>query len=69
MEQKRAFRLSGSRMKPSDKSNPDSYKVRRGKVGGFRDYFDEDQVNTIEQLLQQTLLPDYGYTSREADGN
>jgi len=62
MEQKRTFWPSGSRMAPGDRKNPDSFKVRRGKVGGFSDYFDEDQVNTIEQLLQQTLQPVYGYT-------
>jgi len=69
MEQKRTFWLSGSRMLPGDHNNPDSYKVRRGKVGGFSDYFDEDQVNNIEQLLQQTLQPVYGYTRQGANGN
>jgi hypothetical protein len=69
MEQKRTFRLSGSRMVPGDRNNPDSYKVRRGKVGGFRDYFDEEQVNAIEQLLQQTLQPVYGYSRQEANGD
>ena len=62
MEQERTFWLSGSRMVPGDRKNPDSYKVRRGKVGGFSDYFDKDQVNNIEQLLQETLQPVYGYT-------
>ena len=69
MEQKRASLLSGSRMVPGDRNNPDSYKVRRGKVGGFNDYFDEDQVNNIEQLLQQTLQPVYGYTRQEINGD
>jgi hypothetical protein len=69
MEQKRASLLSGNRMVPGDRNNPDSYKVRRGKVGGFSDYFDEEQVNNIEQLLQQTLQPVYGYTRKEAEGN
>ena len=69
MEEKRTFRFSGSRMVPGDRKNPDSYKVRRGKVGGFSDYFDEDQVNNIEQLLQQTLQPAYGYTRQEANGD
>ena len=68
MEQERTFWLSGSRMVPGDRKNPDSYKVRRGKVGGFSDYFDEDQVETIEQLLQQTLRPVYGYTRQESNG-
>jgi len=65
MEQKRTFWLSGSRLVPGDRKNPDSYKVRRGKVGGFKDYFDAQQVDNIEQLLQQTLLPVYGYTVQE----
>jgi hypothetical protein len=69
MEQKRTFRRGGSRMVPGDDKNPDSYKVRRGKVGGFSDYFDEDQVNTIEQLLQETLQPVYGYSKHEVNGN
>jgi len=69
MEQKRTFWLSGSRMVPGDRNNPDSYKVRRGKVGGFTDYFDEDQVNNIEQLLQQTLQPVYGYTRQATNGD
>ena len=69
MEQKRTFRFSGTRMAPGDRKNPDSFKVRRGKVGGFSDYFDEDQVNTIEQLLQQTLQPVYGYTGQEVNGD
>jgi len=65
MEQESSFRGSGSRMLPGDPKNPDSYKVRRGKVGGFSDYFDEDQVNTIEQLLQQALQPVYGYSKQK----
>ena len=62
MEQKRTFWLSGSRMVPGDRKNPDSYKVRRGKVGGYRDYFDDAQVEQIEQYLQQHLRPVFGYT-------
>jgi hypothetical protein len=69
MEQKHTFWRSGSRMVPGDRKNPDSFKVRRGKVGGFSDYFDDDQVDTIELLLQQTLQPVYGYTGQEAIGD
>jgi hypothetical protein len=69
MEQKRTFRFSGSRMLPGDRKNPDSYKVRRGKVGGFSDYFDPDQVSSIEQMLQKTLQPVYGYSRHQADEN
>jgi len=36
MEEKRTFWMSGGRMQPKDRSNPNSYKVRRAKVGGSR---------------------------------
>ena len=51
LEEKRTFWLAGSRMRPGDKSNPDSFKVRRAKVGGYRDYFDEHQLVEIGNQL------------------
>ena len=44
MESKQQFRFAGGRMMPRDKDNPDSYKVRRAKVGGYRDYFSDGEV-------------------------
>jgi len=61
MEQRRVFWLSGGRMTPRDKSNPDSYKVRRAKVGGYRDYFDDDQAARIDELVRSKLSPFFGY--------
>jgi hypothetical protein len=66
MEQKKTFWLSGGRMVPKDRDNPNTYKVRRAKVGGYRDYFDDDQVARIETLVNSTLSPYYGYTSTGA---
>jgi hypothetical protein len=70
MENKRTFWLSGSRMLAKDKSNPDSYKVRKAKVGGYRDYFDEDQIVSLEAIVNERLNPLYergsiSYASRE----
>jgi hypothetical protein len=31
--------FSTDRLRPADPANPDSFKVRRGRVGGYRDYF------------------------------
>jgi alcohol sulfotransferase len=59
LERRKAFR--GGRMRPADPDNPESYKVRRGKVGGYRDYFDHQQVAVIDQLTSSTLSPFYGY--------
>jgi alcohol sulfotransferase len=62
------FRSSGIRMMPKDRGNPDSYKVRRAKVGGYRDYFDDDQLAEIDALVQSTLSPVFGYQHEPLDG-
>ena len=61
MESKQQFRLAGGRMMPRDKDNPNSYKVRRAKVGGYRDYFTDEEVVAIDRLLAETLDPMFGY--------
>jgi len=61
MEEKRTFWLSGSRMVPKDRKNPNSYKVRKAKVGGYRDYFDEEQIRAMNELLGERLDPVFGY--------
>lgn len=63
LEEKKVFWLSGGRLIPRDRSNPDSYKVRRAKVGGYQDYFEESEVAEIDRLVDTTLAPVYGYTS------
>ena len=65
MEEKKTFWLSGGRMAPGDRSNPNSYKVRRAKVGGYRDYFDDRQVEAIDRLTADNLSPFYRYTNNE----
>ncbi len=67
MEEKQALRLAGGRMVPKDRDNPDSYKVRRAKVGGYRDYFDDEQVARIDALLRERLDPLFGYGTESAD--
>ncbi len=67
LEEKRTFWLSGSRMVPKDRKNPNSYKVRRAKVGGYSDYFDEQQIAAIEQVVNETLSPVYGYGATQRD--
>lgn len=60
-EEKNSFWASGSRMKAKDPSNPNSYKVRKAKVGGYRDYFDDDQIATLENRVKEQLDPIFGY--------
>ena len=65
LETKRVFWLAGSRMKPGDKANPESFKVRRAKVGGYRDYFDDRQTETLDAMTEARLLPGFGYLRSE----
>jgi hypothetical protein len=66
MESENYFWRSGSRVKAPDTSNPDSYKVRKAKVGGYRDYFDDEQLAAIDAYVDAHLLPAFGYTSAES---
>ncbi|HSH30209.1 MAG TPA: sulfotransferase domain-containing protein, partial [Thiohalobacter sp.] len=50
-----------SRICPTDPDNPDSFKARRAKVGGYRDYFSDEQIREIDALVAATLNPEYGY--------
>lgn len=61
LERKRHFRGGGIRLKAKDAANPDSYKVRRAKVGGYRDYFDDEQIAAIDALVEARLSPVFGY--------
>jgi alcohol sulfotransferase len=62
MESSKKFQLAGARMLPGDRNNPDSYKVRRAKVGGYRDYFSDSEVDSINTLLAASLDPVFGYS-------
>jgi alcohol sulfotransferase len=53
--------LAGGRMKPGDPGNPNSYKVRRAKVGGYRDYFSDEEVALIDRQLEESIDPLFDY--------
>jgi hypothetical protein len=61
MELRNHFWASGSRLAPRDKSKPESYKVRRAKVGGYRDYFDDEQLAVLDGMVREKLDPRFGY--------
>jgi hypothetical protein len=61
METQGSFWMSGGRMKPKDRDNPESYKVRRAKVGGYRDYMTDEQAEQIAAVVRETLSPVFGY--------
>lgn len=67
MEEKQFFRGAGARVKPGDRDNPQSFKVRRAKVGGYCDYFDDEQLAVIDNMVETQLNPVFGYTHRDQE--
>lgn len=63
MEREGFFRGTGARVKAADESNPQSFKVRKGKVGGYRDYFTDEQCARLDEMVAQ-LDPVFGYGGR-----
>ena len=62
MEQENAGKLGANvRLKPGDAKDPSSFKVRRAKVGGWRDYVTEEQAAAIDEMVRARLDPVYGY--------
>ena len=64
LEQKQTFWRAGRRMTAPDRSNPNTYKVRKAKVGGYRDEFSPDQVAAIDAMVTSRLIPVFGYDRR-----
>lgn len=50
------------KLKAGDVNDPNSYKVRRGKVGGYRDELTPDQIARLEAKMAAALPAYYGYT-------
>jgi hypothetical protein len=47
--------FAGRRLAAADAGNRDSFKVRRGKVGGYREYFDAEQCERLESWVARHL--------------
>jgi hypothetical protein len=68
MERDAAFGADSRRFSAGTRESSDAYKVRKGKVGGFGDYFTPQQITEIDRLVADTLAPGYGYGRSAADG-
>lgn len=61
MQLAESSRRYGLTLSPIDPDDPDSRKVRRGKVGGFRDHFGDEDLRFAEHALRD-LHPAFGYS-------
>ncbi len=60
---------ASGRLRPGETGDPESFKTRRGQVGGYREYLSVDQADWIEGRMRAELSPWYGYPLREAGRN
>ena len=65
LEQNQTMKSDSRRLMIKDQHNPDAFKVRRGKVGGYRDYFSDRELEDMDRLIA-SLPPIYGYLPHEA---
>jgi hypothetical protein len=59
LERQGFFRQGGLSLR--DPKDPESFKVRRAKVGGYKDYLTGAQGLELEELVRQGLSPTLGY--------
>lgn len=60
-EMENAGSLESGRLRPRDPNDPESFKTRRGKVGGFVDYLSPEEIADVERRIRSELDPCYGY--------
>jgi hypothetical protein len=68
MKQKEAANFFKSdKLRPGDPADPQSFKVRKGKVGGYREHFSAAELARIDALVAAADLGAFGYTGGEAN--
>jgi hypothetical protein len=68
-EKERENFFSTSKLQARDTANPDSFKVRRGKVGGYVDYLTPEQTAWVEATISRELNPVFGYGGTGTKGS
>jgi hypothetical protein len=56
----------GSPLAPGLAGDPESFKTRKGKVGGYREYLCEADIDWVNARIDAALDPWYGYGTRTA---
>lgn len=53
--------LHSFRMTPGDPCDPESYKIRKGRVGGYADYLRPAEIEAADAWIANHLAPVFGY--------
>jgi Sulfotransferase domain len=60
-EREREGQFRTAALRPGNKEDEDSYKTRKGEVGGFASYFDPREIEEMSSLMRASLHPHLGY--------
>mgnify|MGYP000312526919 CR=1 FL=1 len=66
-EKERSGFFRTEKLQARDPADPASFKVRRGKVGGYRDELPAEIVARLDRLVEERLDPSLGYAGTPAD--
>lgn len=49
--------FKGSKMTPGDETDPESFKVRKGKIGGYSEYLSAEDIKYIDDVIKEMGCP------------
>ncbi len=61
LEQANTFK--SKKMAPANHWDNESYKIRKGTVGGYRDYLSPEDVRFLDELMREVLPDSFDYTT------
>ena len=61
LEEKRVFKTGSKRLFTNSVSDPNSFKTRRAKIGGYADHFTSEELEVINDVVREQLSPAFGY--------
>ena len=50
-------------LKPANSADDETYKTRKGKVKGYIDYLDENEIASLDKKIQEDLSEIFGYNA------
>jgi len=54
-------KLNTIKLSPVNLSDPDSFKTRKGKIGGFVEYLSREEIDYLNSRIKERLSPYFGY--------
>ena len=60
-EKEKSKAIKHEAFKSFDLNDPESFKARKGIVGGYREYFNQEDIDYINKEIKNNLNPEFGY--------